>query len=311
MTAREPWYAPEAACLWCEDCAPEDASPTLGGETDSPSHCDGCGVLLAEDLTSDGLAYVEDALRQHIAAHVFTGPNGAKLHGGSGGVLEDWREEYGSQLDSRLVAVFDSVRERMAAAKTVLLVSCEGGRFGGPRSGVCSEGAHWTELVMAPDSGQPDSCEDCGAHVLDDGWLCLDGGSVVCSSHVLTPQDARSLAADWHGGQSSSLYKLASTGYVDTLAAWECEREVAKLDTVRAPDGTRRQSTLTAPERAKARAELRALAAWCEGVRSYGYAQAMATVRKLVAEAEHGDSLASQLATVLQPLGLDTGWPAR
>lgn len=36
------------------------------------------------------------------------------------------------------------------------------------------------------------------------------------SRRTLTPEQARQLAYDWHGGQSSALYQLASAGFVDS-----------------------------------------------------------------------------------------------
>lgn len=57
------WYA--NAALWCEACSPDGATPVNGSnETDTPSHCEGCGVPLECTLTPDGVTYVQDAIRE-------------------------------------------------------------------------------------------------------------------------------------------------------------------------------------------------------------------------------------------------------
>jgi hypothetical protein len=311
MEARTPYYAPEAACLWCEDCAPEDARPTLGGETDSPSHCDECGVLLDEALTCDGVAYVEDALREHVRAHVFTRPDGGTLYAGSASVLDAWREHYGSGLDSRLVDVYDRTRSREAAAKSVLLVECESGY--GRASGTDADGAHWLELGTDwPDMAS--ECDTCGADVWTDGWQCMDGGEVVCSSHVLRPSDALAIAADWHGGQASALYALASTGYVASDTAWRVRLERSALDVpakVRAErPGIVYGGRLPQPSREDARRSLDALAAWCDAMRTSGYAEAMRSVVDMLRRQSvdgtyaSADALATDMAAKLRELGL-------
>jgi hypothetical protein len=81
-----------AADLWCEECGakicedlsakgeapedPEDESsydsddypkgPTDEGESDTPSHCAGCGCFLESLLTSDGARYVREAIERAI-----------------------------------------------------------------------------------------------------------------------------------------------------------------------------------------------------------------------------------------------------
>ena len=44
------------------DRYPIGPSPYGGGESDTPQHCDACGVFLENDLTDDGRAYVRDAV---------------------------------------------------------------------------------------------------------------------------------------------------------------------------------------------------------------------------------------------------------
>ena len=50
--------------VYCEDCmgipSPDD-SP-YDGESDSPTHCGGCGVPIIHELTADGVEYVREAL---------------------------------------------------------------------------------------------------------------------------------------------------------------------------------------------------------------------------------------------------------
>lgn len=47
------------------DSRNEERAPIFeSSETDSPSHCDACGELIAEGLTSDGVRYVADAIRE-------------------------------------------------------------------------------------------------------------------------------------------------------------------------------------------------------------------------------------------------------
>lgn len=54
-----------------------------GGEADTPQHCDACGTFLENPLTSDGYAYVYQAITENIA----TGR-------GSRDVLDQWIERY-------------------------------------------------------------------------------------------------------------------------------------------------------------------------------------------------------------------------
>jgi hypothetical protein len=78
-------YAYQAA-MWCDDCAaavmqeldgrgvadtgdtndyPQGADEC---ESDSPDHCDGCGVFLENPLTSDGWEYVRETITADVAA---------------------------------------------------------------------------------------------------------------------------------------------------------------------------------------------------------------------------------------------------
>jgi hypothetical protein len=84
------------AALLCEDCAhsamlqqaawcdnedsnyyPQGPHGKGGGEADSPQHCDHCQTFLENPLTSDGEAYVREAVAS-----------------GNGVNIEEWREYY-------------------------------------------------------------------------------------------------------------------------------------------------------------------------------------------------------------------------
>lgn len=54
-----------------------------GGEADSPQHCGNCGVMLGNDVTPDGSAYIKAAWREFV-------DNGR----GNLDVLSAWREGY-------------------------------------------------------------------------------------------------------------------------------------------------------------------------------------------------------------------------
>jgi hypothetical protein len=60
-----------------------------GGESDCPNHCDGCHGFLENPLTTEGYAYVKEA----ISAHATTGRGNAK-------VIAEWKEFYGISLIS-------------------------------------------------------------------------------------------------------------------------------------------------------------------------------------------------------------------
>jgi len=54
--------------------------------------------------------------------------------------------------------------------------------------------------------------------------------------NVISDAQARTIAADWHGGQASALYSLASSGAITDPAGtkFEISRDVRSLDTGRA-----------------------------------------------------------------------------
>ena len=59
-------YVVEECTLICADClepGESDDSPIFGDtETDCPSHCERCGELIPETLTTDGCEYVREAV---------------------------------------------------------------------------------------------------------------------------------------------------------------------------------------------------------------------------------------------------------
>jgi hypothetical protein len=73
-----------------------------GGEADTPHHCDACGQFLENPLTSDGLIYVEDALRRCLTTD--------KLCGVTNGAAVDWANFYKAALDFRRI-VLEALKE--------------------------------------------------------------------------------------------------------------------------------------------------------------------------------------------------------
>jgi len=76
------------ASLYCDDCAkkiitelnkdkvidtgdsgnyPQGPYPDGGGEADSPQHCDQCQLFLENELTTEGISYLFDAVCNFIA----------------------------------------------------------------------------------------------------------------------------------------------------------------------------------------------------------------------------------------------------
>ena len=76
------------ASTFCEDCAPNYAEPDVNGsEWDTPIHCSQCHKLIWTVLTSDGINYVIQALR-----------DGRNDKRGNAGVLANWRETFNDEL---------------------------------------------------------------------------------------------------------------------------------------------------------------------------------------------------------------------
>lgn len=76
--------SPDDERTYDSDDYPKGPYPDGGGEADSPEHCDACGLFLANDLTTDGLAYVQQAVDEHY--------EGTRKHNGD--VIAEWKECY-------------------------------------------------------------------------------------------------------------------------------------------------------------------------------------------------------------------------
>lgn len=69
------------------DTFPQGPFTNVGGEADTPQHCDHCGVFLENPLTRDGINYVRAALRDH-----------ADAGRGAADVLQVWATFYEEQF---------------------------------------------------------------------------------------------------------------------------------------------------------------------------------------------------------------------
>lgn len=305
----------DAGYMLCADCADMDAdgSAVFGdNEVDAPMHCEDCGALIAARLTSDGVAYVADALLDYITAALFTNADGTAKHGGSASTLDAWRDEYGTSVDAmpnvytstgmeygaKLVAAFDAVRERERERIAVVLVTVDGI---GHKHGDDIHGQHWTESQYVGD-GTPEDCCYCGATVLD-GWQCLDGGEVCCSSHVVTPDDmrdvARSYATIYSSVYGASLGKLAADGIVDGIAVDAAESWLSLI--------VRNRHKVGNGEAWRERDKLRALVSYCDGMRSRVYADALLAIRTIANESNMpGHARIARIQLQLDAVGLPT-----
>lgn len=52
--------------VFCEDCAPEDAEYDCSGESDCPENCSICHQPLDYSLTSEGIQYVLQAIKESL-----------------------------------------------------------------------------------------------------------------------------------------------------------------------------------------------------------------------------------------------------
>src|SRR5215469_2563990 len=76
-----------------------------GGEADTPRHCEGCRHFLGNALTTDGLIWVEDAIRGYLTT--------GKATAATSGTVNEWADFYKDDLDfSRIVL---EALERVAA----------------------------------------------------------------------------------------------------------------------------------------------------------------------------------------------------
>ncbi len=86
----------EQYCDDCTDAYPDGDYVYGGGEQDSPAHCRVCGVMLDFDLTSDGVRYVIDTIRDELKSVEYweldgKWPKGHHYHGRpSYDMLYDW-----------------------------------------------------------------------------------------------------------------------------------------------------------------------------------------------------------------------------
>jgi hypothetical protein len=310
----------DAGIMLCPNCADMSAegSAVFGdSETDYPSHCDECGALIAESLTDRGVEYVAEALADYVFGSVLN-----RGHVGSAAALDEWRAEYGAQVDSdmwpvftangteagsKLLRVYDALRERQTTARTIVLVEYE--RTHGRQYGTGLAGEQWVTSEHDSSESEPQECCECGTPVYS-GWLCLDGGEVACSAHMVTPYDVRDTATRWHGGQTTDLYALASTGVVRELAKYELARLLHTLD-----DATR-PTTQTADERRKDRAELRAALAYVEAKTGnpadrlvLALANALAYASTPESQRLNAERIAEHVLSHLRQYGMGDVWP--
>ena len=76
-----------------------------GGEADTPRHCEGCGQFLANPLTSDGLIWAEDAIRDCLTTRTATAA--------TANTVNEWADFYKDELDFRRIVL--EALERVAA----------------------------------------------------------------------------------------------------------------------------------------------------------------------------------------------------
>lgn len=81
-------FDPEDEESYDSDDYPKGPYSDGGGEADTPQHCDKCGVLLENPLTSDGEAYVIEAFGDFIVRN-----------DGDKAVINVWRNYYAYLLD--------------------------------------------------------------------------------------------------------------------------------------------------------------------------------------------------------------------
>jgi len=73
---------PEDEATWDSDEWPKGPYPDGGGESDSPQHCDCCGLFLCNPLTAEGREYVREAVEEHART-------------GHGACAAEWARFYG------------------------------------------------------------------------------------------------------------------------------------------------------------------------------------------------------------------------
>jgi hypothetical protein len=73
------------------DDVPKGPIAQGGREADIPRHCEGCGQFLANPLTSDGLTWVEDAIRDCLTIR--------KATAATTDTVNEWANLYKDELD--------------------------------------------------------------------------------------------------------------------------------------------------------------------------------------------------------------------
>jgi hypothetical protein len=76
---------PDDESSYDSDEYPKGPFPDGGGEADCPNHCGNCHVFLENPLTSDGEAYVREAVERAWS----------RSGGGNREVIDEWVEFYG------------------------------------------------------------------------------------------------------------------------------------------------------------------------------------------------------------------------
>lgn len=82
------------------DAYPQGPYPDGGGESDTPQHCDACGVFLANPLTDDGRAYVRGLLEPHNAGNPDPETLAERLESSGYHVKAQWARFYGRELEA-------------------------------------------------------------------------------------------------------------------------------------------------------------------------------------------------------------------
>jgi len=92
MGTRGYWIvdADEAVCVDHKEGLSDDDLYPADSESDTPTHCAVCETLIDHGLTSDGYAYVADAILRHVES---------KGKDGRACIVRAWYMEYGDGLD--------------------------------------------------------------------------------------------------------------------------------------------------------------------------------------------------------------------
>jgi len=58
------------------------------------------------------------------------------------------------------------------------------------KGGTDEHGNAWLEYTLETLEDGPDTCDICEAEI-ESGWLCMDGGEVVCNEHIILNGEAK------------------------------------------------------------------------------------------------------------------------